>query len=255
MMVHSLWSLQRAVVFLGALSLWCALSGCANSLGVVSDTQDLARPAASSDRDRANLRTELAQVYWRRGQFAVAEVEARRALAMQPHHVGALQMLALTQWANGDVIGAGQTFERAVQHAPSDVVLAQNLAWFKCAGADWRVGLEMLQKEPIAGQGYQAALLRAQCVSPHDVLDGAIRYEQARVAWPDQEVVARLWAEHQRVEGDWGRMLEQLNRLHLDSLGTPRTIELQALAERALASPIANREQRRFTTSTEQTHD
>lgn len=223
------------VTFCWVISCALFLVGCAAPThgGGRLDTKDSTRRHEQA-QDRVNLRLQLAAAYWQRGQFAVAMAEAQQALSVEPTNADALQIIALSHWSLGDRPQAMQAFQKAVEMAPRDTGLKRNLAWFQCSGTDWAAGVAMLEEIQEVDNTPQTAVLSAQCLAQHDVVASATAFRWARQRWPENEVVARMSAEHQWREGDFTRLVGQLTALNQSRFASGRTQELQALAQQQL---------------------
>lgn len=90
-----------------------------------------ADPAADLAR-RARVRLELAGAYFGRGQMDVALEEVKRALAIDPNLVPALNLRALIHANLGETGPAEEHFRKALALAPRDVDAMQNYSWFLC---------------------------------------------------------------------------------------------------------------------------
>ena len=224
-----------AVAYGWVLSGLVCLAGCsAASLGSDRSLDNRTAEGQAQTDERVNLRLQLASAYWQRGQFSVAMAEAQQALSVEPTNADALQIIALSHWSLGDRPQAMQAFQKAVEMAPRDTGLKRNLAWFQCSGTDWAAGVAMLEEIQEVDNTPQTAVLSAQCLAQHDVVASATAFRWARQRWPENEVVARMWAEHQWREGDFTRLVDQLTALNQSRFASGRTQELQALAQQQL---------------------
>ena len=226
-----------AVAYGWVLSGLVCLAGCsAASLGSDRSLDNRTPEGQAQADERVNLRLQLASAYWQRGQFSVAMAEAQQALNIDPGNVDALQIVALSHWSLGDRSRAGEVFHRALEIAPKQSALQRNVAWFQCAGPHWSDGAQMLEQVQQLEDTPRLSIMRAQCVAPHDVVASAEAFQLARQRWPDDEVVARIWAEHQWRAGDHHRLIEQLTALNQGRFASERTQALQASAQQALES-------------------
>jgi type IV pilus assembly protein PilF len=81
---------------------------------------------------RARLRFELAGLYFSRGQANTALDELKQALAAKPDFPEAYSLRGLILASLGDVRGAEESFQRALQLNPRDADAMHNYGWFLC---------------------------------------------------------------------------------------------------------------------------
>jgi len=81
---------------------------------------------------RAQVRLELASLYFSRGQHAVALDEVRVALAARPDMAEGFSLRGLIQAAMGESKLAEESFQRALQLAPRDADTMHNYGWMLC---------------------------------------------------------------------------------------------------------------------------
>ena len=220
---------------LAALACCVLLAGCSAPQTLTSSAMG---DTSNSERhqERVALRVQLATAYWERGQYAVAQEEAQRALRLAPGDIDAQQVLALSQWSQGDRASAEQTFAQAIQAAPDHAELQRNWAWFQCSGDQWASGALKLKALSQAVASPRSALMHAQCLAPNDVWGSAQAFHSARQRWPNDEVVARIWAEQQWRERELARLIDQIAPLNLGPFASKRTQQLEAMAKQAFAS-------------------
>ncbi len=139
-------TIKAFVILLSALAL---LAGCATQGGVPRET----RAATELDVTRvARARLELAGLYLGRGQPQVALEEVKRALAAKPDLPEAYNLFGLIYGALGDFRQAEESFQRALQLAPTDGDTMHNYGWFLCQQKRW----------PDADAQFTAALAQPQ---------------------------------------------------------------------------------------------
>ena len=81
---------------------------------------------------RAQVRMELAGLYFGRSQFTTALDEIKQALQARPDLPDAYSLRALVYSAMGEASLAEENFLRALQLVPSDGGTMHNYAWFLC---------------------------------------------------------------------------------------------------------------------------
>jgi type IV pilus assembly protein PilF len=83
-------------------------------------------------RNRARVRTELAALYYQRGNMNVALEELRLAVAADSSYATAHGMFGLVYMELKENALAQQSFERALGLAPDDPDINHNYGWFLC---------------------------------------------------------------------------------------------------------------------------
>jgi type IV pilus assembly protein PilF len=124
---------------LGALLL-AGLAACASSTGTGSsnpanEPRDVKASTAVNEGDparRAQVRLELAGLYFGRGQLDTALNEVRLALAARPDMAEAHGLRGLILASMGETKQAEDSLQRAVQLAPTDGGALHNYGWFLC---------------------------------------------------------------------------------------------------------------------------
>jgi len=112
-----------------------ALAGCASQPAsqVPSVADSGAIVGESTDaRNRARLHTELASLYYGRGNMGVALEELRTAATADPNYAPAHGMFGLVYMELRERGLAEQSFQRALSLAPQDPDINHNYGWFLC---------------------------------------------------------------------------------------------------------------------------
>lgn len=117
-----------------ALALAALLAACAApATAPVAETREARPNSEPADPERrAQVRLELAGLYFGRGQYPTALEEIRRALAAKPDMPQALTLQGLVYAGMGDARLADASFQRALQLGPNDGNTLHNYAWFLC---------------------------------------------------------------------------------------------------------------------------
>jgi type IV pilus assembly protein PilF len=87
---------------------------------------------STDPRNRARVRTELAALYYQRGNMNVALEELRLAVAADPSYATAHGMFGLVYMELKENQLAQASFERALGLAPEDPDINHNYGWFLC---------------------------------------------------------------------------------------------------------------------------
>jgi type IV pilus assembly protein PilF len=86
----------------------------------------------TTPRNRARVHTELATLYYTRGNMSVALEEARVAVAADASYATAHGVLGLVYMELRENGLADQSFRRGLSYAPDDPDLNHNYGWFLC---------------------------------------------------------------------------------------------------------------------------
>jgi type IV pilus assembly protein PilF len=109
------------------------LAGCV-ATGPESPTADSGPIIADvgEPRNRARVHTELAALYYQRGNMTVALQELRTATVADPSYAPAHSMLGLVYLDLREHQLAEQSFDRALSLSPNDADINHNYGWFLC---------------------------------------------------------------------------------------------------------------------------
>ena len=135
------------------------LAGCAApQTGASSDTGAAAAGDSSEAGalKRAQIRLELAEGYYKRGQLDVALAEANKALGEKSDYVPAYNMRALIYMAMGDNGNADSNFRQALKYNPGNTDALHNYGRFLCQQKRYPSSFEMFRKA-LAQPGYRFA--------------------------------------------------------------------------------------------------
>ncbi|WP_449371422.1 type IV pilus biogenesis/stability protein PilW [Thiomonas sp.] len=138
-MLLNLWARSRVAVWRGAV-LALLMTGASLLGGCATQTQSAAEMgsgAALSTQQtdvlkRVQVRLELAEGYYQRGQFQVALEEVNKALADKSDFVPAYTMRALIYTAMNDSAKAQANYREALRLAPTNPDALHNYGWFLC---------------------------------------------------------------------------------------------------------------------------
>jgi type IV pilus assembly protein PilF len=87
---------------------------------------------STDPRNRARIRTELASLYYSRGNMNIALEELRLAVAADPNFATAHGMFGLVYMELRENALAQSSFERAMSLSPDDPDINHNYGWFLC---------------------------------------------------------------------------------------------------------------------------
>jgi type IV pilus assembly protein PilF len=119
--------MRRLCVLLALLAAACAtpVQGPVGNTGTI-----VGEPTAP--RNRARIHTELATLYYARGNMSVALEELRTAVAADPTYATAHGMIGLVYKELRENALAESSFQRALSYAPGDPDINHNYGWFLC---------------------------------------------------------------------------------------------------------------------------
>jgi type IV pilus assembly protein PilF len=215
---------------------------------------------SGSPRNRARVHTELASLYYGRGNMAVALESLRTAVSADASFAPAHAMFGMVYMELRENQLAQQSFEKALSLAPTDPDINHNYGWFLCqtarAGDSLRY-FEQAVKNPLyptPWRSYSAAGVCAQragnAKAAEDYFLRALRLE------PD-EPTALLQLGHLRLRqgqlDDARRMVTRYNKLltpSAESLWLGLRVE-RRLGDRLMEQRYANDLRRRFPSSPE----
>jgi len=143
----------------GQAGLWISYAEALLAYGA----NETAREAAEKARQLAPKDPDVLHVWAEAQRAASAWVAAadgyRRLLAIRPDHAGAWLQLATCLQAMGDLTGAKQSAERALQHAPQAPECHNNLGGLYAAGNDHAAALAHFERALVLRPNYVAALI------------------------------------------------------------------------------------------------
>ena len=122
---------------LTVLLIACAAAGCATTTTTETPAGSTSTPGAitgkvDEPRNRARVHTELASLYFERGNMGVALEELRIATNADPTYAPAHGLFGLLYTELRENKLAEQSFQRGLGLAPEDPDLNHNYGWFLC---------------------------------------------------------------------------------------------------------------------------
>lgn len=146
-------SLPLAILMLSLALL--QLGGCASNPAQSNGSTSATPSTGSAEADKnAQIRLELAEGYYQRGQAEVALSEVGKALDQAPDYVPAYTMQALIQMSLGQNPQAEQSFRKALSIAPNNADALHNYGWFLCTNRRYAESFTMFQRA-LAVPGYR----------------------------------------------------------------------------------------------------
>lgn len=113
--------------------LLCVLAACAGQPKAptsLNPPQPAGKPA--SPQERARIHTELAALYYSRGNHGVALQESMVAIEADPQYGPAYNVLGLVQMELKEDTAADRSFQQALAINPNDSEANNNYGWFLC---------------------------------------------------------------------------------------------------------------------------
>ncbi len=124
--------MTRALAAWLVLAVVALLGACAGQQPATETRESRPNAEPADPERRARVRLELAGLYFERGQHTTALEEVKLALAAKPDMVEAYGLRALIYGSLGDARSAEESFQRALQLAPSDGNNMHIYGWFLC---------------------------------------------------------------------------------------------------------------------------
>lgn len=247
------WATCIAAVLLAA--------GCATPepAGPVTDTGTI-QGESGAPRNRARLHTELASLYYSRGNMGIALEELRVATAADPTYAQAYALFGMVYQELRENQLAQTSFEKALGLSPTDPDINHTYGWFLCqTGREKDAVRYFLQavKNPLYVTPWRSYSAAGLCTMRGNDLKEAEGYFQSALKLEPDEPSALLQLGHIRYRQanfeEARRMVTRFNRLITptsESLWLALRIE-RKLGERVAEQSFANQLRRRFPTSRE----
>ena len=172
------------------------IAGCAGGMGGAASVEPEVGQSRSNitesgeGRNRARASTELAALYYERGNLGVALEVLRTAAAADQSYAPAHGMLGLVYMDLRENQLAQQSFERALSYAPNDADINHNYAWFLCqTGKEAESTRYFLQaiRNPLYTTPWKSYSAAGQCALQKDNLkDAADFFGRALKLDPDE---------------------------------------------------------------------
>jgi type IV pilus assembly protein PilF len=249
---------MRPVVLI-AVALLAACTSTTQHEGPITDT-GVQQGESGDPRNRARLHTELASLYYSRGNMGVALEELRIATTADPTFAPAHSLFGLVYMDLRENHLAQSSFEKALGLAPTDPEINHSYGWFLChTGREKDAVRYFLQavKNPLYVTPWRSYSAAGICTMRGNDLKAAEGYFQSALKLEPDEPSALLQLGHIRYRQasyeEARRMVTRFNRLITptpESLWLALRIE-RKLGERVAEQSFANQLRRRFPQSRE----
>lgn len=211
-------------------------------------------------RNRARTNTELAALYYERGNLGVALEVLRTATASDPTYAPAHGMLGLVYMDLRENQLAQQSFERALRVSPNDADINHNYGWFLCqTGREVESTRYFLQavRNPLYPTPWKSYSAAGQCALQKDNLkDAADFFGRALKLDPDEPTSLLKLASINYRNGDLTearRLIVRYNRIvepNAEGLWLGVRVE-RRMGDKNAENSYANQLRRRFPSSRE----
>jgi len=215
---------------------------------------------AGDPRNRARLHTELASLYYGRGNMGVALEELRTALAADADYAPAHGMFGLVYMELRETQLAETSFERALRLAPTDPDINHNYAWFLCQTGRERDSIRyFLQavRNPLYPTPWRSYSAAGTCtLRTNNLKDAEDYFQRALRMEPDEPASLLQLGQIRYRQGnmdDARKLVSRFNKLltpTAESLWLALRIE-RKLGERVAEQSFANQLRRRYPGSPE----
>ena len=215
---------------------------------------------AGEPRNRARVHTELASLYYARGNMGVALEELRVATAADPSFAQAHSMFGLVYMDLRENQLARASFERALALAPGDPDINHNFGWFLCQTGHERDSVRYFMqavKNPLYPTPWRSYSAAGICTLRTNNLKDAEDFFQRALRLEPDDPSALLQLGHIRYRQgnleEARRLVVRFNKLitpNAESLWLALRIE-RKLGERVAEQSYANQLRRRFPASPE----
>jgi type IV pilus assembly protein PilF len=211
-------------------------------------------------RNRARIHTELAALYYGRGNMGVALEELRIATAADAGYAPAHGMFGLVYMELRENQLAESSFERALRLAPNDADINHNYGWFLCQTGREPASIKYFLhavRNPLYPTPWRSYSAAGACTLRTDNLKDAEEFFQRALKMEPDEPVSLLQLGQIRYRqgklGDARKLVSRYNKLvtpTAESLWLALRIE-RKLGERLAEQSYANQLRRRYPGSPE----
>ena len=242
------------------LALALMLAGCASRPEVPSTETGTMTGEASDPRNRARIHTELASLYYERGNLGVALEELRIATGADSAYAPAHGLLGLVYTELREKGLAQESFERAIRLSPNDPDINHNYGWFLCQNGREQDGVRyFLQavRNPLYAAPWRSYSAAGLCsLRGNNVKDAEDFFQRALKLDPDEPAALLKLGDIRYRQGqvdEARKLVSRHNKLvspSSESLWLALRIE-RKLGERLAEQGFANQLRRRYPQSPE----
>ncbi len=228
-----------------ALAALALLAGCATQAPEVPTVADsgIITGETSDPRNRARLRTELASLYYARGNHGVALDELRQAVAADPGYAPAHGVFGLVYMELKENQLAQQSFERALSLAPTDPDLNHNYGRFLCLTGRELDSIRYFQqaiRNPLYPAPWRSHSAAGFCLARTGKLKEAEEYLQSALKLqPDEPTALMQLAQLRYGAGQLEEARKLVARLNKVVEPSPESLWLALRIERRLGERLA----------------
>jgi type IV pilus assembly protein PilF len=215
---------------------------------------------STDPRNRSRVHTELASLYYARGNMSVALDELRVAVAADQSYAPAHSMFGTVYMALSENKLAQSSFEKAVSLAPTDPDINHNYGWFLCQTGRAPESIRYFQqavKNPLYPTPWRTYSAAGVCTQLTGNLKDAEDYFQRALRLEPDEPTALLQLGQIRYRqakfDEARRLVSRYNKLvtaSAESLWLALRIE-RRMGEKVAEQSFANQLRRRFPSSPE----
>ena len=241
------------------LVLLVLLAGCAGDQGPTRESGQIVGEVGEP-RNRARLHTELAALYFGRGNMNVALEELRTAVRADSNYAPAHSMFGLVYMELKENRLAEDSFERALRLSPNEPDINHNYGWFLChskrESESIRYFLQAI-RNPLYATPWRSYSAAGVCTLKMDQLkDAEAFFERALKFEPDEPASLVSLGQIRYRQGNIGEARKLVTRYN--KLVTPTSESLwlavrieRRMGERLQEQAYANQLRRRFPESKE----
>lgn len=231
--------MKRTLCLLLALA-----AGCATDTGPMQESGTIVGEVGDP-RNRARLHTELASLYYSRGNMAVALEELRTAARADSSYASTYNMFGVVYMALRENRLAEENFERALRLSPNDPDINHNYGWFLCDNGreadSIRYFLQAI-RNPLYATPWRSYSAAGLCTLRDKRLEDAEEFFQRALHLEPDEPTSLLQLGEIRYRGgkvDEARKL--VARFNKIVAPTPESLWLALRIERKLGERVAER--------------
>ena len=231
--------MKRALCLLLALA-----AGCASDTGPTTESGPIVGEVGDP-RNRARLHTELASLYYGRGNMAVALDELRTATKTDSSYAPAYNMFGVVYMALRENRLAEDNFERALRLSPNDPDINHNYGWFLCQSArepdSIRYFLQAI-RNPLYATPWRSYSAAGVCTLRNkNEKDAEEFFQRALRLEPDEPASLLQLGQIRYRQGNMPEARKLVSRFNKLVTPTPESLWLALRVERKLGQRVAER--------------